>query len=546
MHMKIHYKFLALSMMAVFLFGATLPANAFYIEIPQIFKNAITSIKTSNTSAQETSQLLPPPNFVPNQNFQQPTMDQEQQFSKPPMMEGQQQPQIQPQPPQPYNNQPMNFQPPQNQFQQKNQPPMMNQENGENEKNNQNEGGNKNYLQDVQRGAKQMERSLTQFDALLLNTEKTGQTVKSEIKEKANTLREMLEKAKAAKNSEDVQDFDMGEAGSIAQELEQYRRELQDQTQRLKQVKQQIRNAEQAVKTFEKQIIKAKDCVSPEVKTKLESLKTTIGTIKNAKTWDEVEAAGMEDMGEIFGDLNDSREQLEICARWPQILKQVDKQMKNLDKQLSKSKTLVAKLSSKGIDLSVPYNAFEAGIIKMKAVREEAMSKMKSGDAQGASELLQDDLFGQMEDIMQNQQTIQTMSNLGTFNSQFKRSVTDAQKQISMLKRKKMNTAELESILAEVKTKGAEITNLIKQKDADLDTIMSEMEDIQDLRLEFSDKMSELTGEDNSDLEKIMGPSQFKSIQMPSGMNQFIDQPKQTQSMKQDNSFNSQPALQIN
>ena len=511
--MKIQYKFLVLSMAVVVLFGASLPANAFYIEIPQILKNAVSSIKTSKTSAQETSQILPPPNFAPMQNFQQPPMNQQPEFTKPPMMDEKQQ----------FNNQPMNPQPPQNQFQQK-QPPMMNQDNDMGGENNKNQGDNRNFLQDVQRGAKQMERSLTQFDSLLKNTEKSGDTVKSEIKEKADKLRDMLEKAKTAKSSEDVQDFDMGEAGEIAQELEQYRRELQDQTQRLKQVKQQIKNAEQAVKTFEKQIVKAKDCVSPEVKTKIETLKTTITTIKNAKSWDEVEAAGMEDMGEIFNDLNDSREQLEICARWPQILKQVDKQMKDLDKQLAKSKTLVAKLSAKGIDLSVPYNAFEAGVTKMKVVREEAMAKMKNNDAQGASDLLQDDLFGQMEDIMQNQQTIQTMSNLGTFNTQFKRGLSDAQKQISALKRKKMNTSELESILSEVKTKGTEISNLIKQKDADLDAVMNDMEDLQDLKMEFSDKMSELTGEDSGDLEKIMGPSQFKTIQMPSGMNQFIGQ----------------------
>jgi hypothetical protein len=77
-----------------------------------------------------------------------------------------------------------------------------------------------------------------------------------------------------------------------------------------------------------------------------------------------------------------------------------------------------------------------------------------------------------------------------------------------------------------VKTKGTEISNLIKQKDADLDAVMSDMEDLQDLKMEFSDKMSELTGEDSGDLEKIMGPSQFKTIQMPSGMNQFMDQPQ--------------------
>lgn len=534
--MKIKSKILISTLALFFAFGTVLPAKAFYIEMPQILKSAINSIKASHTLAQEGSVLTSP---VENTIFcdvlgRQTTKEE---CSGPTSQQpgsniifcdalGKQTTKDQcdannsRQQPQQFNNQPMqnNNQPPQN-----NQP-MMNQGNQEKNQDGQGGGNNKNFLQDVQRGAKQMERSLTQFDALIKTTEKAGGSVKSEIKEKADTLRSMVEKAKSAKSSEDVQDFDMGEAGNIAQELEQYRREIQEQTQRLKQVKQQIRNAEQAVKTFEKQIVKAKNCVSPELKAKLESLKTTITTIKNAKTWDEVEAAGMEDMGELFDGLNDSREQLEVCARWPQILKQVDKQLKDLSRQLTKSKALVTKLAAKGVDLSVPFNAFEAGINKMKAVREEAMTKMKSNDAQGAFDLLQDDLFGQMDDVMQNQQTIQTMSNLGSFNTQFKRGVTDAQKQINTLKRKKLDTSELVSILTEVKTKGAEITTLIKQKDADLDTIMSDMEDLQDLRLEFSNKMSELTGEDSGDLEKIMGPSQFKTIQMPSGMNQFVGQ----------------------
>ncbi len=540
--MKLKFKLLILTLAMVFVLGTALPAQAFYIEVPQILKDAITALKSSQTMAQESPTIAPVPSPTSNTIFcnalgRQTTMEEcntasgqqsggtsifcnilGRQTTKDECDASQQTQGIntQPQPsqqqyqPQQNNDQPMMDKPPQN-----NQP-MMNDKQGA--------GDNDRYLKDMQRGAKQMERSLKQFDALLHSTEKAGGTVKAEIKEQAEQLRAMLGKIKTVQSPEDLQDFDMGEANLISQELEQYRREAQEQVQRLRQVKQQIRNAEQAVKSFEKQIAKAKSCISAEVTAKMKTLKTTITTVKNAKTWDEVEAAGLDDMGDMFDDINNSREQLEICARWPQILKQTDKQLKDLGKQLTKNKTLVARLSAKGIDLSVAYNAFEAGVAKMKSAREEAVAKMQSGDAQGAIDLLQDDIFDQMEDVMLNQQTIQIMSNLGTFNSQFKRGLTDAQKQINSLKKKKIDTTELVAILNETKTMGAEILALIKRPGDDQDTIMTGMEDLQDLRMEFSDKIAELTGEEGGGMNEILGPSQFKTMQMPSGLNKYMNQ----------------------
>jgi len=550
--MKLKSKLLIFTLAMVFALGTALPAKAFYIEVPQILKDAISALKSSQTMAQEGTMMAPPlnGNIFCNSLGRQSTPEECNTADRAQGSNFQGQPQptnsssggcvqpaggcgsnltwdpsicscrtfnddMQKMPEQQYRPQQNNNQPMMNEPQQNNKPMMNDKQGG---------GDNNRYLQDMQRGAKQMDRSLKQFDDLLQTTEKAGGTVKAEIKAQAEKLRAMLEKIKTAKSSEELQDFDMGEANQIAQELEQYRREVQEQTQRLKQVKQQIRNAEQAVKSFEKQITKAKDCVSTDVKTKLETLKTTITTVKNAKTWDEVEAAGLDDMGDLFDDVNSSREQLEICSRWPQILKQVDKQLKDLSKQLTKNKTLVAKLSAKGIDLSVAYNAFESGVTKMKTAREEAVAKMQSGDAQGAIDMLQDDIFDQMEDVMLNQQTIQIMSNLGTFNSQFKRGLTDAQKQINSLKKKKIDTTELVAILDETKTKGAEILALIKRPGDDQETIMTGMEDLQDLRMEFSDKVAELTGDEVSTMPAMTGQQQFNQLQMASGLNQYMNQ----------------------
>src|SRR3989344_438560 len=545
--MKLQSKLLLVIVVTVLACATALPAKAFYIEVPQILQNAILSLKTSAIMAQEGYGMTSTTSdsIFCNALGRQTTKaecdtasglqsDSAIIFCN---ILGKQTTKVECD----KSQSSLNDSQPQNQQQNNNQP-MMDQQ--QSEPNNQMMGGQGNgddgrYLQDVQKGSKQMERSLKQFDILIRSLEKAGTSVDAEIKTKADTLRSMLEKAKTATNSADLQDFDMGEANQLAQDLEQFRRDTQEQLQRLKQVKQQIRNAETAVKSFEKQVNKAKSCVTEEVKTKLTTLKATISTIKNAKTWTEGEMAGLEDLGELFTDINDSRNQLEICARWPQILQQVDRQLKDVNKQLTKNKIIVAKLSAKGTDLSVAYSAFEAGIAKMKTVREEAVVKMKTGDVEGAVELLQSDFYGQMDDVMQNQQTIQMMNSLGTFNSQFKRGLTNVQKQINALKKKKIDTVELVDILARTKTRGAEVLALIKQKDVDLDAIMTGMEDLQDLRAEFGDKVAELTGnEDVQNVPGMLNQPQFKAIQMPSGLNQFVNQ-AQGQQMQQVDKMNS-------
>ena len=77
------------------------------------------------------------------------------------------------------------------------------------------------------------------------------------------------------------------------------------------------------------------------------------------------------------------------------------------------------------------------------------------------------------------------------------------------------------------------------KKDVDLDAIMTGMEDLQDLRAEFGDKVAELTGnEDVQNVPGMLNQPQFKAIQMPSGLNQFVNQ-AQGQQMQQVDKLNS-------
>ena len=77
----------------------------------------------------------------------------------------------------------------------------------------------------------------------------------------------------------------------------------------------------------------------------------------------------MENAGEIFDlmrDLDESRGQMEMLARWPQTVKEMDRQVKNLERKLKRSKSTVDRLNKNGIDLSSVYSQFESSVAKIK------------------------------------------------------------------------------------------------------------------------------------------------------------------------------------
>jgi len=495
--MKLKFKILILSLAMVFVFGAALPAKAFYLDVPDFFVRALQSLKVNALLAQEASIMEDPMNGM------LAPADQ-------PMM------QMQPQDTRNISNEPV-FQP--NQPMQPNQPVQGDMKPMDQNMNPQG-GDNARYLKDMQRGAKQMERQVKQLESQVLKAEKSGIAVDNTLKEKISNVKTMIECVKAAADETAIQSCNADDMGGLMQELEEQRREVLEAAQRLQQIKKEIRNMESQIKSFERQLVKAKNCVTEEITVKLATLKQTVATIKNAKTWAEVEDAGLENIGEIFSDINDSRQTLEMCARWPQTEKQVNKEITNLERQLKKSKTTVARLLKKSIDLSATYSAFESAVAKLKATRDEAKSLLQGGDAEGAMSLLQDDFFGQMEDVWQNQKIIDMMNNLGQFNSQFKRGLAQVNKEITALSRKKIDVTELKEILAQTKEKGNEVLAAIKMVKDDPDAVLGLLEDLEDLRMEFDAKRAELTGGE-ADMPWETGVQQIKQMELSKGLQSY-------------------------
>lgn len=371
-------------------------------------------------------------------------------------------------------------------------------------------------LKGLQQGARGMENALKQFENMQKNVQKAGGKMSDEAQAKFQQIKQNIQTIKNAKSAEEIEEIETdGLQDDINSLMEDAQKAMQD-VQQLKGLKQGMKGMEQGLKQFESQlarIAKQKVAIPAEIKEKVAGIKTKIAAVKTAKTWDEAEAAGVEDLQDSMESLNDYRDQLEVLMRLPMMQKQMDQQMARLNTEVKKTGTIVAKLKKQGIDLAEEQAAFAAGVAQMKTVRDNALAQVKSGNPEAiktALDDLEENFFGQMTDVMEYSRVIQTMSSLSRFAADLKKNLTAAQTQINQLKRKKINTTELESLLNQAKAKGAEVTALTKAKPLDTDAVMDGIAALEDLRTQFDDKAVELGG--GAAMPWETGPDQFKDV----------------------------------
>lgn len=382
-------------------------------------------------------------------------------------------------------------------------------------------------LKEMKRNVRQMENGIKQFEKMIQKAEKSGTVVPTEIKEKLEKAKNIIQAIKSATTMDEMQSAGAEDFGDLMQELDQARQDIFEKAQRLQDVKRGVKGMEQGMRMFEKQLAmfaKQKVAVPQDVTDTLAKIKEMIGKIKNAQTWDEIEAAGLEDMQDLFQKLDESRQQLEVLARWPQTLKQVDRELKRLTTELKRTKAMADRLVKKGVDVSGLAAEFEAAVNKLKSVRDDAVAKISAGQSEEAFDLLENEFFGQMQDVWEFQQVIMMMSNLGQFASQFKQGINQSQNQLRMLQRKKIDITELQDMLNQAKAKGNEVLALMKVKPIDQEAIMSGIQELEDLRQEFEEKMAELTGKESGPMPWEQGKDQFQRMEMSSGIQKFIPQ----------------------
>lgn len=378
-------------------------------------------------------------------------------------------------------------------------------------------------LRTFQNGANQMNGMLNNFQKQMQRVQKNG-SLPPQMQGKMEEAKGLINKMKNADSTGDIGEGTVDQLQGLMGELQQSGDQAVEDTRRLSGVKKEMGNMERNISSFRKQLDKLSKqgiAAPSDVTEKLTQIKTVLDAVKNAQSMDEVQSAGLEDIGDLMSDLNDSRQQLEMLSRWPQTSKQIDKELKNFERSLSRDKKLVEKLSKQGVDLNDTYQKISDAHSQLKSVRDQAAEKIKSGDAQSAYDLLENDFFDKTDDLREQQSVFDTLSNLGRFNSDFKRETTNAKKIIAKLSKQGEDVSELNNQLSEINQKGADLVNALKEKPIDIESVSGQLEDLSDLRQEFQNSIQELMPDD-SPKPWEQGKDQFQNLKLSPNFNKLL------------------------
>jgi len=384
---------------------------------------------------------------------------------------------------------------------------------------------NQAKLKGLKSGVKGLESGLLKMEAQYKALAKSGVAITDVLKSKLTEARAMIDTIKNAATAEEIEAVDTDIFSELLEELGNGIGELKQQAAMMKGLKKAVKGMKNGISLFDKQIAKLDKQgieVPADIAETLKMIKAIITGIEANKSWDELSALGMENFEELFDKLDDGRERIIMLARWPQVVKQLNSQLAAMDKQAAKLAATAAKLKGGEVDVSEYVANFSQGVADLKQVRDAAAAKVKAGDGLEAFDELEENFFGKIEEVYENQRVIETMAGLNKFAAEFKKGYAAAQKQIASLakNKKKLNTAEVQNLLNQYKAKGDSILAMIKAKPLNEEAIMAAVDEFESLRTSLMDKATELAGGQEMPWEK--GAPVLKEIAVPKEFDQFV------------------------
>jgi len=216
----------------------------------------------------------------------------------------------------------------------------------------------------------------------------------------------------------------------------------------------------------------------------LNSSDSLVAKINNAKTADELdEAVGdiedissvMQDWGPRLGDLN------RLC----QMLKQADRDQKQLDRSLAS----YTKKNTTKMDITEILAEYKTNVEGMRQTLADVKVLAKT-DAEEALTKLEDDFYGNMDNVRNSEQALNMVLNISQGIRQATSDIKRMESSIKALKKKKVDTADIEAQVADFKQQIADIKVLIKSK-FDVDELIGKVETAFDAREQISDALQE-------------------------------------------------------
>lgn len=253
-----------------------------------------------------------------------------------------------------------------------------------------------------------------------------------------------------------------------------------------------IKQFESMIKKMEPRLTKLGVGIPAELKAAIAKAPEILEKIKNAQTPEELDdlVADIHDIGETmrewgqkFGDL----------MRLGEMLKQTDRQVKNLQKTLKRVQGYVKKDPS----LKDSVDSLAIMTTSMTDAIKDAKELAKT-DPDLALEKLEDEFFGRMEEFWNTVAQIDTIVNLNKGLRQASSEIAKAKRKIDSLKKSKKideETAQsLKLLITEIEEKVKEIKELSKNK-ADKEEIFDAAEQLWELVEEYENSIADISGE---------------------------------------------------
>lgn len=303
--------------------------------------------------------------------------------------------------------------------------------------------------------------------------------------------------------------------------------------QRFRDMKRGLSQFTKGVKSMKKSITRVKTAINKcgvnlpeELTSAMANVDNLIGKIESAKTADELDemvgdiediGAVMQDWGPRMGDLH------RLC----QMIKQAGKDQKQLERSLKRAEA--RDKANKKLDLTEILANFKNDISNLGQVLAEVKELAKT-DAESALEKLEDDFYGQMDNVRNNERAIDMVFNITQGIRDVNREIKNIEKQINNLKRKKIDISEAQELLAQLKSQVQELQVLIKGS-FDPDDLIDQVEAAFDIREQLQDLMQQLGA----------SPQMMPQIQGSKGYNVQINLPEAFKKQGPDEEENLQP-----
>ncbi len=260
-------------------------------------------------------------------------------------------------------------------------------------------------------------------------------------------------------------------------------------------VKQGMRGMGQGVKMMKTALKKlAKEGITApeeltEAMAKADELIAYLGRIKSANDIEDADAfmEKMSEMMDVGPVLQEWGPRMGDLMRMSQMMKEAERRAKQIKKDVKRLKAGAVKSK---IDLTELLTELDEAVATLDSALADAKAKTDPEEKLEAVE----EFFDQLEGAYETVKLVKGIKNLARLRGEIARRITQSDREVKVLKRKKLDTTELASIVQQAKAKFGELDASLKQKPLDEDLTLSILEELTELGEQFTDTKDELLG----------------------------------------------------